>query len=69
MESALGAIFVFMGVVHLLPTTKSALEQHYRKQWGDQGGWYQLFVGVAFLLLGVNSLATAAGLPHLDFPW
>jgi hypothetical protein len=67
-EAALGAIFVFMGVIHLLPATSSALQEHYRKHWGDQGGRYQLFVGVAFLLLGINSLAAAAGLPHLEFP-
>ena len=68
METALGAIFVFLAVVHLLPATSPALAQHYRKHWGDQSGWYQLFVGVAFLLLGMNSLAAAAGFPHLGLP-
>jgi hypothetical protein len=67
-EAVLGAIFVFMGMVHFLPATSPALAQHYRRHWGDQSGKYQLFVGGAFLILGINSLAAAAGLPHLGLP-
>ena len=68
MEAVLGAIFVVIGAVHLFPATSPALEEHYRQHWGDGTGRYQLFVGAAFLLLGINSLAAAAGLPHLDLP-
>ena len=68
MEGALGAVFVFMGAIHLLPATRSALEPHYRKHWDDQRGRYQLVVGGTFLLVGLNLLAGAAGLPHLGLP-
>ena len=67
MEAVLGIIFVALGAVHFLPPVSSGLERHYRAHWGDRRGRYQLFVGVAFVLLGMTSLAAAAGLPHLGF--
>jgi hypothetical protein len=54
---------VVIGAVHLFRATSPALEEHYRKHWGDENGRYQLFVGAALLLLGINSLAAAAAFP------
>ena len=60
-------VFLVLGSVCLLPLTRGAVELHYRKQWGDKTGpSYQKASGVFFLAVGLNMLAGALGLPHIQ---
>lgn len=68
MTVAFGLAFLFMGVAHFIGVGVVGFRDHYVSQWGDAGEKYRWFAGLAFIALGLNFLAAAMGLPHVDMP-
>jgi len=68
MPIAIGLAFLLIGAAHFIGVGTAATRDHYVKQWGQQGETYRWVVGLAFIAMGVNLLAAAAGLPHVALP-